>query len=982
VKRSARDIFIEAKQYTGQALEVFLNDACGEDAGLRQEVHELLLANEEAGAFLAGTTEVAAPAGQRSFAVTERPGQSIGRYKLLQQIGEGGFGVVWMAEQREPVQRMVALKVIKLGMDTAQVIARFEVERQALAMMDHPNIAKVLDAGATESGRPYFVMELVKGVPITAYCDECKLSIKERLELFQAVCAAVQHAHQKGVIHRDLKPSNILLTLYDGKPVPKVIDFGVAKATSARLTERTLFTEYGQFIGTPEYTAPEQAAISAIDVDTRSDVYALGVLLYELLTGTTPIEAARLRAVGFGEMQRMIRETDPPAPSQRFRASGMQVGIAQQRGVDPTALANTIRGELDWITMKALEKDRSRRYESPGALAAEISRYFAGAPVEVGPPTGWYRFRKFLRQYRRQATTMAVVLLTLSLGLVGTSLGMVWAWQERDRASVERERAETATTEAISQRDLAEEERKKARHEEYAGRIAAAYAALLSRDLTAAQDQLLRAPPEHRGWDWEYLRSKIHKTLMLVMPSQRDPASAVAWHPFDTDLAISFTNSGVGIWRDGNVPIEYLPGSASRATQLAYSPSGESLVSAAIDGTGHAAFLVWDLQSGSDPRSIRIPGRNLGLCGFVDQDTLFAFVDDSLVMIEYRSGNKWRALQRGCWSNPPAALIGNSHRSLAFVDCGRWSIVGLQQAPNRMWTYVPGLSIPLRATLLTMGHVSLRLAYLEADTQNLVWASPPASGDGYDIWSRTAIASWYHTSRLAFCRQDTLILHGGHDHNGRANVEVYDENGSLQLTQPMELDGIASLKGHEHRGVFAVIGDSGRTYICNVEDPGLGPEEFRVPHDLLRHVIEANPGSPVVRALRASEGRDQETSDEQKLLLLGLGRKMQLKWESEGICKAIIKPVAALERNSIPNKKTLTQRFSERTISAQGSAIVVWDSSQTRELLRFRGNWPAVTSLSMSPKGDAIAAGFYDGAVRVWHHRPDAIEVFYEISEE
>ena len=413
----------------------YLNQACAGDTELRRRVEALLLADQASGDLLDAPAgglppdvrlEAAAAAGLVAEAlsappIAEGPGTRIGPYRLLQSIGEGGMGVVFMAEQESPVRRKVALKVIKPGMDSALVIARFEAERQALALMDHNHIARVYDAGTTESGRPYFVMELVHGVPITEYCDRNRLTPKERLELFLPVCQAIQHAHQKGIIHRDIKPSNVMVTLHDNKPVPKVIDFGVAKATAQRLTERTLFTQFGVIVGTPEYMSPEQSLMSGLDVDTRSDIYSLGVLLYELLTGSTPLEKQKLRAAAFTEVLRRIREEEPEKPSTRLGTTQESSAIAAQRGTEPAKLARLMRGDLDWIVMKALEKDRTRRYDSAGGMARDIQRHLDGDPVEAGPPSPFYRMSTYARKHRLAlATAIAFAALLVLTVLIST----------------------------------------------------------------------------------------------------------------------------------------------------------------------------------------------------------------------------------------------------------------------------------------------------------------------------------------------------------------------------------------------------------------------------------------------------------------------------------------------------------------------------------------------------------------------------------
>ena len=434
------DIFRNAIEFEDRDEQAdYVKTACGDDTELCAAVEALLRHHYQ-------SSILDAPALESSLLhdttpITEGPGTVIGRYKLLEKIGEGGMAVVYMAEQTEPIRRKVALKIIKLGMDTKSVIARFEAERQALAMMDHPNIAKVFDAGATETGRPYFVMELVTGVSITEYSDKNNLSTRQRLDLFIQVCSAVQHAHQKGIIHRDIKPTNVMVTRHEGLPVPKVIDFGIAKATKQRLTEKTLFTRYAQMIGTPVYMSPEQADLGDLDVDTRSDIYSLGVLLYELLTGTTPFSEEELHKAGYLEMQRVIREQEPPKPSTKLSTLGDTLtDIAKYRGSTPELLTKAIRGDLDWIVMKTLEKTRDRRYDTVSALAVDIQRHLSDKPVLARAPSTIYRLNKFLRRHKSEAVAALGIALMICAVIVALSM---WKQkrQERNKAELTRHRS-------------------------------------------------------------------------------------------------------------------------------------------------------------------------------------------------------------------------------------------------------------------------------------------------------------------------------------------------------------------------------------------------------------------------------------------------------------------------------------------------------------------------------------------------------------
>jgi eukaryotic-like serine/threonine-protein kinase len=552
----------------GQRAE-YLDRECGGDTALREEVEGLLRAAERAGGFLAADTANQASGTARvHLPPLQRPGDRIGRYKLLQQIGEGGCGVVYMAEQEEPVRRRVALKVIKLGMDTRQVIARFEAERQALALMDHPNIAKVLDAGATETGRPYFVMELVRGIKITNFCDDQKLSTADRLKLFVQVCQAIQHAHQKGIIHRDLKPSNILVTVNDGVPVPKVIDFGIAKATTGQpLTDKTLFTAFEQFIGTPAYMSPEQAVMTSLDVDTRSDVYSLGVLLYELLTGRTPFDQKVLLAAGLDAMRRTILEQEPPRPSIQLNSLVAEelTTTAQCRHTDAPRLLHEVCGDLDWIVMKCLEKDRMRRYETANGLAADLTRHLNDEPVVARPPSRIYEFQKTVRRHKFGFAAAAAILLVLAGGITLTTWQAVRATRAERSANRARAEAEKARQNEGGLRQAAQTEADRAEASGMEAKRTLSAADFLQAARLIAEDNANDALP--------YLARSL----------SFNPANDAAMTRLATLLA----------YRTWWLPTLILK-HGGRVNSAEYSPDGKRIVTVSADGTAR----IWDARTG------------------------------------------------------------------------------------------------------------------------------------------------------------------------------------------------------------------------------------------------------------------------------------------------------------------------------------------------------------------------------------------------
>ena len=672
----ARQIFLEAvENYAPEKWPEFLDSACRSDAELRRRVEALLQAHGQYNALLDGEGVVAT----LDCRVSERPGAQIGPYKLLQQIGEGGFGVVFMAEQTTPVRRKVALKVIKPGMDTRQVIARFEAERQALAVMDHPNIARVLDAGTTESGRPYFVMELVRGVAITAYCDQHSLPIRERLCLFVSVCQAIQHAHTKGIIHRDIKPSNVLVTRQEGQPLAKVIDFGIAKAIGQQLTDKTLFTEFAQMIGTPLYMSPEQAELSSADIDTRSDIYSLGVLLYELLTGTTPFGKERLLTAPYDEIRRIIREEDPPKPSTRFTTHRQPCTVSASRNSDTKHLQQVVRGELDWIVMKCLEKDRNRRYESAGVLAADVQRYLADEPVQAFPPSAWYRFGKFARRNKGVLVTAGVIATALLLALA--SLAGTVSVLSASNAEIKEEQQQTQR--ALEGQEMANDKLLDALKREqqalYWKRIALAERELAANNIGRLEEVLDECPANLRGWEWRYLRRSRHP---LTFQGHDDYIFSVAFSPDGEHIASASFRDGSGeikVWeRSTGKEIHCLLGHQGPAMAVAFRPDGKQLASAGWDHT----LKIWNLETGEQVTSLADHRKYLVAVAYSPDGKLLASAggDSAVIIWDAVTLQKLRVLH--------SPTSGFHH--IAFAPDGRRLAAGGWGESIRLWDATTG----------------------------------------------------------------------------------------------------------------------------------------------------------------------------------------------------------------------------------------------------------------------------------------------------
>jgi WD40 repeat protein/serine/threonine protein kinase/tetratricopeptide (TPR) repeat protein len=960
---TVRQLFEKIVDRPAAEWEALLMEACPDDAEVRSQVMTLLKAHAESEGVLDRAAQ--AEFSPELLGPMEKPGTIIGPYKLLEQIGEGGMGTVWVAEQTQPVRRKVALKLIKAGMDSKTVLARFAAERQALALMDHPNIAKVLDGGTVGQafepdspassqarkrdlhyGRPFFVMELVKGIPLTKYCDEARLSVQERLALFMPVCHAVQHAHQKGIIHRDLKPSNILVCLYDGVPVPKVIDFGLAKAMYQPLTEHTLHTAQGLMMGTPLYMSPEQAEVNNLDVDTRSDIYSLGVILYELLTGTTPLERKRFKEAAWHEMLRLIKEEEPPRPSTRLSGSGSLPNVAAQRKLEPAKLTKLVQGDLDWIVMKALEKERGRRYETANGLARDIQNYLADEPVEATPPSASYRLRKFARKYKKALVTTVAFVVLLVAGLVASTLLAVWATSAEGEA-VEAKVAADANAKAANANARAAEEAKQkevdARDELaanlYVSQMNVAQAnwenANVGRilELLAPYRQPPAGKPDPRGWEW-YYQDRLCQLELRTLKGHTQSIASVAFNPDGSRLVAADYDGTIKVWDtasgqelrplnvtgavssvavspgasrvasaslDGTIKVwdtisgeelHTLKGHTGRVRRVAFSPDGSRLVSASgEDGT----IMIWDLATGKEPRTFKGHTGVVVSVAFSPDGSRLAGSDEDGV-IKVRDATSGQELLR---------LKGHTGDilSMAFSPDGSLlASAGTEDRTIRVWTTASGQEL-----LKLKGHTSYiesvafspdgsRLASASRDQTIKIWDT--ASGQEL----RTLKGHIDAVFSVTFSPDGSRLASASRDHT----IKIWDTASSHELRK---------LKGHTNWVRSVAFNPDGSRLASMSFDPTLSSWDLKL----------------------------WDTASGQKL--------------------------RTLERHTGRVRRVAFSPDGSRLASASGEdgTIKVWDTASGQELLKLKGHAGSVWSVAFSPDGcQLVSASGEEVTIKVW----------------
>ncbi|MBI5385254.1 MAG: protein kinase [Verrucomicrobia bacterium] len=973
----------------------FLQAVCGGDSALRQRLDALLAAHEQPEKVLA-TAARAVKATIKLDLESEPPdeavGQTLGRYKLLERVGEGGCGVVYVAEQTEPVRRRVALKVIKLGMDTKQVVARFEAERQALAMMDHPNIAKVLDAGTTAVGRPFFVMELVRGIKITDYCDQANLTTKERLDLFIKVCQAIQHAHQKGIIHRDIKPSNILVTLHDGVPVPKVIDFGIAKAPEGRLTDATVYTQLHQFIGTPAYMSPEQAEMSGLDIDTRSDIYSLGVLLYELLTGKTPFDANELMSLGIEAMRKTIREKDPVRPSTRLATlQGDELTTtAKRRSADTAKLLHQLKGDLDWIAMKCLEKDRTRRYDTATGLAADIKRHLENEPVVARPPSTGYKLQKAWQRHKVLVT--ACVLIGLSLGFgISFSLRQALRARRAERAKQVLFESERKAREAATQaQNEAMKERDNARRHLYAANINLANQAWNDSNLGKTRRLLASAIPEAgqedlRGWEWRYLWGQTSGDDTAEIARFNGGVFHLAFTDNDRSVVVGLTGfsseeRGISLFdlTSDRLTNRRVLG-ASPVSVSAFLPEKRWLATSQVGANRHIAILNFTTMEAITRLPVPSAVRDM------------EFSRDGQRLAAYHAGGEVRVWRTDDWSYIPIMhSSGNSgvhFAGLSFLGSGERIAIGWSS--GKVSVHESATGTKLREFT---AHSEGITAFAISPTADVI-----ATGAGYSdktvkLWkSETGEAAgelgghqaWI--SGLAFSPDGALLASASSDQ-------------TIRLWDVKTRNTIGVLRGHEDEIYCLAFSGDGKKLLSGAKDgsvrlwnvpptqrpPALrvlrepfgyfmiAPDSRRVVTLAADYVVwDLNTGEKLetISALRGYQAGYDFTLDGRKLLAGGRNGKVRI-WDFENNALSEFaagdddEEIVAVRRlGATEFVATVHGLRTKRTFST--TRVKIWDFNK-RQLKETTGLSGAMATVSaVSPQGKT-ATGHEDGRVTIW----------------
>jgi len=878
----------------------------------------------------------------------EGPGTKIGRYELLSLIGEGGMGLVYQAEQKEPVKRRVALKIIKPGMDSKEVIARFEAERQALALLDHPNIAHVFDAGTTEAGLPYFVMEYVKGMSITAYCDQRKLNIEQRLQLFEHVCEGIHHAHQKGIIHRDIKPSNILVSLHGDRAVPKIIDFGIAKATARSLTDKTVFTNQGQLLGTPEYMSPEQVDLATQDIDTRSDIYSLGVLLYELLAGVLPFEEKSLRSGGFAEIQRTIRELEPATPSTRLTNLGQQAKtIATSRSTQAIALARRLHRELEWIPLKAMRKDRCRRYKSASEMADDIQNYLNGSPLIAGPETAVYRAKKFVHKHAGSVVTAALVAFAIILGLVVSTamylrsekalereaVARVQAEDAKDKETTARSLAEQAEKVAQQQRKLAEERAEEYRRSLYVHRINLADVAYREGNMGPLRRLLDECPEDLRAWEWYHLNHISDQAAMTFM-GDKEGVFDITLSPDGKRIVSAGAGGTIKIWDavDGR-ELMTLRGHETAVMSVAFSADGKRIASISTKNK----IKVWDAQSGTEIKTLTVDDSLSSRLLLSWLPVPIAFSPDGKKIV---SGSPSDAIK--VWNADSGTVLMSlkGHEEfltgLAFTPDGNRIVSSSNDRTLRIWDASTGQQL-----IVLKGHEDrINEVAISPDGKRIVSVSLDRTAKVWDVTTGAELIELRGLDKavrsVVFSNDGARIATGG----GAGKIKVWDAANGTELT---------TLLGH----------------IGSVKGVAFSPDDKRIVSGSGDGTIKIwEPGFDRTASVTLDRKyRDMAYSPDGKHIVTSVVKDRSIRILDAATRDELMKIDGPVGRGTFfsPDAKRIISG------SVDGNDIDIWDVSSGRKLMTLSGHEGPIWSASYSPDGTRIVSGGEDKTVRVWN---------------